>query len=237
VTAAGCTSPTWTPALRSTWVGWASAAVGRAELLARYGLDPARPVILFSGKLQPRKRPLDLLAAAGLLGTEVSTLFVGDGVLAQQLLAGLAPGQGAVTGFINQAEIPCFYHAADILVLPSDHEPWGLVVSEAVLAGILPVVSDRVECAGDLVRGTEYIYPCGDTYLCGDTGALAAGLHRALVQVAAQDVRPLMRGRAARYRVASTAVGFEQCRAGGRARPSSAARPGRGQVELAVPAY
>jgi hypothetical protein len=43
------------------------AAVGRAELLARYGLDPARPVILFSGELKPRKCPLDLIAAAGLL--------------------------------------------------------------------------------------------------------------------------------------------------------------------------
>lgn len=38
---------------------------------------------------------------------------------------------------------------------------------------------------------------------------LAAALHRALVQLAAQDVRPLMRGRAARYGVARTAAGFE----------------------------
>jgi len=44
---------------------------------------------------------------------------------------------------------------------------------------------------------------------CGDTGALAAALHRALVQVAAQHVRPLMRGRATRYWVARTAAGFE----------------------------
>ena len=55
-------------------------------------------------------------------------------------------------------------------MLPSDHEPWGLVVNEAMLA---------------------------------------AALHRALVQLAAQDVRPLMRGRAARYGVARTAAGFE----------------------------
>lgn len=88
-------------------------------------------------------------------------------------------------------------------MLPSDHEPWGLVVNEAMLAGVPPVVSDRVGCACDLVRGTGYIYPCGDT------GALAAALHRALVQVAAQDVRPLMRGRAARYGVARTAAVFE----------------------------
>ena len=58
-------------------------------------------------------------------------------------------------------------------------------------------------CAGDLVRGTGYIYPCGDT------GALAAALHGALVPVAAQDVRPLMRGRAARYGLARTAAGFQ----------------------------
>jgi hypothetical protein len=41
---------------------------------------------------------------------------------------------------------------------PSDHEPCGLVVNEAMLAGVLPVASDRVGCAGDLLRATGYIY-------------------------------------------------------------------------------
>jgi hypothetical protein len=61
-------------------------------------------------------------------------------------------------------------------------------------------------------------------------------MHPALVQVAAQDVRPLRRGRAARYGLARTAAGFEHA-ALAAALTGSAARPGRGQVELAVPAF
>lgn len=87
----------------------APAAVGRAELLARYGWPgPARPVILFSGNLEPRKRPLDLLAAAGLLGTEVTTLFVADGVLAQQPRGRAAARPGGCHRLHQPAEIPCF---------------------------------------------------------------------------------------------------------------------------------
>ena len=66
--------------------------VGRSDLLARWGLDDTAPVIMFSGKLCPRKRPLDLVAAASFLGQEVTTIFVGDGVLADRVRSLLRPG-------------------------------------------------------------------------------------------------------------------------------------------------
>ena len=69
---------------------------------------------------------------------------------------------GIVTGFVNQADLPSYYHAADVLVLPSESEPWGLVVNEAMAAGALPVLSDRVGATPDLVSGLGEIYPCGD---------------------------------------------------------------------------
>ena len=80
-------------------------------------------------------------------------LFVGDGVLAERVQASISPANGVVTGFVNQSDLPIYYHAADILVLPSDEETWGLVVNEAMAAGTLPVVSDKVGCAPDLVDG------------------------------------------------------------------------------------
>ena len=47
------------------------------------------------------------------------------------------------------------YHEADVLVLPSSYEPWGLVVNEAMSAGLPVIVSDRVGAAHDLVETRE----------------------------------------------------------------------------------
>ncbi|MGH3217618.1 MAG: glycosyltransferase [Streptosporangiaceae bacterium] len=178
--------------------------VGRSELLAHWGLDDTAPVILFCGKLYPGKRPLDLVAAASCLGQETNTIFVGDGVLADRVRALLRPGRGVVTGFVNQADLPAYYHAADILVLPSDHETWGIVVNEAMATGALPVVSDRVGSAPDLVDGIGEVYPCGDVT------ALTEALRCALGRVGNPEVSDQVRRRVARYSVDVTAVGFEQ---------------------------
>ena len=188
--------------------------VGRSELLARWGLDDTAPVIMFCGKLVPRKRPLDLVAAASSLGREVITIFVGDGVLAGQVRASLRPGRGVVTGFVNQAELPSYYHAADILVLPSYHEPWGRVVNEAMATGALPVVSDRVGAAPDLVDGIGEVFPCGDVT------ALTEALRRALGRLGDPGISDQVRRRVARYSIDITAAGFEQAALAASARPS-----------------
>jgi glycosyltransferase involved in cell wall biosynthesis len=176
----------------------------RSDLLARWGLHDDRPVIIYCGKLYPGKRPLDLPAAVKAAGCEVTILFVGDGPMAGQVRASLKPGQGAVTGFVNQSEIPAYYHAADILVLPSESEKWGLVINEAMAAGVLPVVSDRVGAAPDLVEGVGEIYPCGDVR------SLAAALGRALARTRDPRTRDQIRQRAARYSLDETAAGFEK---------------------------
>ncbi|RME60556.1 glycosyltransferase, partial [Candidatus Parcubacteria bacterium] len=67
------------------------------------------------------------------------------------------------------------YKACDVLVIPSDHEPWGLVVNEAVAAGLAVVASDVVGAARDLVQeGLN-----GTFFRPGDEDALV----RALVRV------------------------------------------------------
>ena len=179
-------------------------ATPRGDLLARWGLDARLPVIMFCGKLRPAKRPLDLAAAVRRLTEPVSTMFVGDGELAGQVRAMLTPGRGVVTGFVNQAEIPSYYHAADVLVLPSQSEPWGLVVNEAMAAGVLPIVSDRVGAGPDLVAGLGEVYPCGDV------GALAAALRRALARAEDPLLAGTLRGHVDRYGIEATAAGFEE---------------------------
>jgi glycosyltransferase involved in cell wall biosynthesis len=176
----------------------------RSELLSRWDLDDRKPVILFCGKLSPRKRPLDLCAAAKALAKDVNILFVGDGVLADEVRTCLRPGSAAVTGFINQSDLPTYYHAADIIVLPSEWEPWGLVINEAMAAGVLPVVSDRVGAGPDLVVGVGEVYPCGDTV------RLADALDRALAAANNSDTRNQVQQHAARYCLSRTAAGFEE---------------------------
>ena len=199
--------------------------ITRAQILARWGLDDNIPVIIYCGKLYPLKRPLDIVEAAKLLPEKATLLFVGDGVLADQVRASLPPRLGAVTGFINQSELPAYYHAADILVLASESETWGLVINEAMAAGVLPVASDRVGAVPDLVEGV------GEVYACGDVSGLAAALERALERVRDPGTRDLVRRHAARYCLDLTVQGFEEAaltarprRARVRSRPD-AARP------------
>jgi glycosyltransferase involved in cell wall biosynthesis len=177
--------------------------LGRSELLARWGMDDKKPVIMFCGKLCARKRPLDLTAAVKLLPREVTVLIVGHGVLAEQVADSLGPASGVMAGYVGQSELPSYYHASDILVLPSEAEPWGLVVNEAMAAGTLPVVSDRVGAAPDLVRGVGEVYPCGDV------ASLASALDRALARVADPEIRTHVRRHVTRFSIDRAATGFE----------------------------
>jgi glycosyltransferase involved in cell wall biosynthesis len=74
-------------------------------------------------------------------------------------------------GFKQPAELPPIFAAADIFVLPSRHDGWGVVVNEALGAGLPIIVSDRVG-ARDLVdHGRNGLITCA-----GDVEALADAL-------------------------------------------------------------
>lgn len=153
----------------------------RSALRRRWGIPEQSFCFLFAGKLQEKKRPLDLLEAMELLASRsdaagtVHLLIVGSGHLEEICRQRAAERKLPVSfaGFLNQMEIAAAYAASDCLVLPSDHgETWGLVVNEAMASGLPAVVSDLVGCAEDLVL--EGI--TGFRYRCGDTGALAERL-------------------------------------------------------------
>jgi glycosyltransferase involved in cell wall biosynthesis len=144
----------------------------RDELRRQWSIPADAWCVLFCGKLIPKKRPLDLVAAAAQCGgggaRPLHLLFVGDGELRPALEAALAaPGapRATLAGFLNQSEIPRALVAADCLVLPSDFgETWGLVVNEALAAGLPAIVSDRCGCASDLAapQGPGHVFACGD---------------------------------------------------------------------------
>jgi glycosyltransferase involved in cell wall biosynthesis len=156
----------------------AEAIAGREALRAELTLESGRPVILFASKLQERKRCADLVTAHGLLRRlRPYLLVVGDGE-ERQRLEQQAAGDPDIRflGFRNQTELPRYFDLCDVFVLPSRHEPWGLVVNEAMNAGRAVVVSDDVGCQHDLVREGE----TGAVFPVGDVAALAAALDRVL---------------------------------------------------------
>ncbi len=73
-------------------------------------------------------------------------------------------------GFRNQSELPRFFDLATVFVLPSRHEPWGLIVNEVMNAARPVIVSDDVGCAPDLITDgcDSFIDPDGCIYLVGD---------------------------------------------------------------------
>jgi glycosyltransferase involved in cell wall biosynthesis len=166
------------------WIS-ASDAVDGAAVRASWQIDNDAPVIAFCAKLQPWKRPLDLLRAFAKASIPHSVLlFVGEGPLRAHLeseAATLGLGERVrFLGFVNQSKLPAIYTAADLMVLPSEYEPFAMVVNEAMLCGCPTVVSDRVGAASDLVAPVtpDFIFPhC-------DIDALAATLQRAFVDPA-----------------------------------------------------
>jgi glycosyltransferase involved in cell wall biosynthesis len=157
----------------------------RKELLDELNLDPTRPVILFASKLQSRKRCEDLLEAYKNLspapGIEPHPylLIVGDGEERAALEKRAAEsGFSGIRfcGFRNQSELPRFFDIATVFVLPSRHEPWGLIVNEVMNAGRAVIVSDDVGCQPDLI--TDGIEGC--VFPVGNVEALTAALRRVL---------------------------------------------------------
>lgn len=152
---------------------------GRRDRLRRaFGVSDDAPVLLFVGKLTPQKNPLVLLKAFAELRRHRRCwlLFVGDGVLRaaieEESRTRNIPNV-LVSGFRNQTEIPQAYSAADILILPSRSETWGLVVNEAMNFGLPIVVTDQVGCAADLVADGHNGFVVPTDSIAGLAAALA----------------------------------------------------------------
>jgi glycosyltransferase involved in cell wall biosynthesis len=166
------------------------ASRGRDRFRSELGLGKGRPVILYVGKLNERKRPRDLFDAYVQLASDKHTepfpylLFVGDGEQRAELehrTKSLGWESIRFLGFKSQTEIPAFYDLCDVFVMPSIEEPWGLVVNEAMNAGRAVIASDHVGSAADLVVNDVN----GHLYGAGDVPFLA----RLLQQTLADPIR------------------------------------------------
>ena len=157
--------------------GFLCSGTANRELFQFYGV-PEHKLIPFayswgyeshieaSKELHPRRK--ELMEAYRRLGSEKTFLhIVGDGVQMDVLQGFIKQHELSsvrVSGFQNRKEISKYFTTADLLVLPSNREGWGIVVNEALCYGLPVIASDQVGAAVDLVNEGEngFVFPNGD---------------------------------------------------------------------------
>jgi glycosyltransferase involved in cell wall biosynthesis len=200
---------------------------------ARQRFAGGRPYLLQLGTLEPRKGIATLLAAHGLLIGQRSdapelVLAGGRGWGGSWLERALAlhPDRTRVhlPGYVSREEVRDLLRGAEVVVLASDEEGFGLPLAEALACGAACVASDApalVEVAGGAARH----------FRRGDAYALATTLTAALEPAARRELRLLARSRSAELgweRPLSAWRDLLSLVAGGQPRPGELRMPGDG---------
>lgn len=145
------------------------------------------PRVVVPGRLVPEKGHQSLIAALFLLKTPVNVTFAGGGPLAQEL-ANAAPDV-RITGPLPHDEMLTEIAQADLVVIPSIHEGFGLTALEAMALG-RPVIATRAGGLPEVLGDTGLLVPVGDS----------AALAQAIQGLLDDPERCISMGRAGRER-------------------------------------
>lgn len=139
------------------------------------GIPTDHRIVLYAGKFHEVKRPLDLIQGFRQANVERSTLLlVGSGRMEESMREAAADDSRIVFApFQNQSMMPRTLAAADLVVLPSASETWGLILNEAMCMEKPIVASSHVGGALDLIEEGRN----GHVYPMGDVSALASVLN------------------------------------------------------------
>jgi len=139
-------------------------SVAKADIVKlrfEYGIPADDVVVLFASKFMGRKNPMVVVQAAEMLvrqGLSFTLVLAGSGEQERELKEAVAAAKltnVVFLGFINQSALPDVLGISDIFILPSEDEPWGLIVNEALCAGLPVIIGEQVGCAPDLVVDGE----------------------------------------------------------------------------------
>lgn len=143
------------------------------------GLADPSPFFLASARFMERKDLPTLLCAYGAYRSGQDApwrlVLLGDGALRPELEALVARERISgveMPGWRQLEDLPAYYARAGAFVHTATVDQWGLVVNEAMAAGLPVLVSTGAGCAEDLVRDGEN----GFTFAAGDASALARHL-------------------------------------------------------------
>jgi len=116
---------------------------------------------LFVGRLVQEKGVFELLSAYAKLDEhlrrQIGLVFAGDGVSRLEMeeqAACISPGVIRFAGFAHREQLAAYYALADVLVLPTYTDTWGLVVNEGMACGLPVILSRAAGCADDLLTDT-----------------------------------------------------------------------------------
>lgn len=146
----------------------------KTKIKKDFGIPADFPVILCVAVMVQKKRHQDLIVAMSKMSRPAKLVLVGHGPLIDEVrsLAKKVFPETLITGFVNQTELPKYYAIADIFVLPSLWEEFGLVINEAMCSRLPIIASNKVAASIDLVRDDENGY----TFSPGDVDSLAQKL-------------------------------------------------------------
>lgn len=139
-----------------------------------------KTMVLSVNYLVPRKG-LDVLIKAfqQIAGPDDVLVLVGSGP-EEERLRKLAGGDKCILfpGYRSGVQKTAWYAAADVFVFPTLHDPWGLVVNEAMAFGLPVIATEAAGCVPDLVQDNGLVVPAGNI------NALAAALAQLLTDEA-----------------------------------------------------
>jgi glycosyltransferase involved in cell wall biosynthesis len=150
-----------------------------ATVRRKHGLV-GKKVVLFVGRLTAHKGIQTIIEAAALTGPEVRYLLVGPGDFpagwTRRMRQLKVEDRIVVAGKVPESELPAYYSAADVLVLPSLSrlEAFGLVIVEAMASG-KPVVASDLPGVREVVRDGKTGFLC-EPFNAGDLAAKIAAL-------------------------------------------------------------
>jgi len=141
--------------------------IDKAIALCHLGFN-GEGIILFVGRIDPLKGIENLLRAMTYLGNQklkLKLVVIGGGAQSQPELERLKDlslslqinDSVAFYGLVKQEMLPYFYSAADLCVVPSYYESFGLVALESLACGT-PVVATKVGCIENVIRHGETGY-------------------------------------------------------------------------------
>jgi glycosyltransferase involved in cell wall biosynthesis len=142
-----------------------------ADVRREFGLVEGRRRLLFCGRVVSIKRAdlaIDTFCAIAARRPSWDLVILGDGPLRQELQTRVPPelrGRMIWIGHTGRQErVSAVQRCCDVLLLPSDREPWAVVINEALAAGLAVVSSSIAGAAVDLVRDgiNGRLFPVGD---------------------------------------------------------------------------